>query len=183
MEEVTYRIIVGVEGYRVGDDGSVWSNRRPGGFGPGRTGRRRPHFSDWRRIVGGHDKDGYHKVILCDGPDKRRYARVNILVLEAFVGPRPEGHNSAHRNGIRDDNRLSNLRWATQSDNCADKQACGTAQRGETANNHKLTENAVREIRRRHEAGETGKSLAKEYGMSVAGICAAIRGKTWKHVA
>ncbi|UGS27597.1 NUMOD4 motif-containing HNH endonuclease [Microbacterium resistens] len=55
--------------------------------------------------------------------------KVHRLVLEAFVGPCPDGMESCHENGVRDDNRLSNLRWDTSLANAADRTAHGT-QRG-----------------------------------------------------
>ena len=42
---------------------------------------------------------------------------VQWLVLEAFTGPRPERHDADHINHIRDDNRLSNLRWLCRTVN------------------------------------------------------------------
>lgn len=54
----------------------------------------------------------------------RRY--VHRLVLEAFVGPCPEGLIACHNNGDPTDNRLENLRWDTPSSNMFDKQAHGT---------------------------------------------------------
>jgi hypothetical protein len=51
---------------------------------------------------------------------------VHRLVLEAFVGPCPPGMEACHNNGIRDDNRLENLRWDTRVNNHADKHKHGT---------------------------------------------------------
>jgi hypothetical protein len=42
---------------------------------------------------------------------------VHVLVLTAFVGPCPDGNEALHFNDIPDDNRLSNLRWGTRSQN------------------------------------------------------------------
>ena len=39
------------------------------------------------------------------------------LVLEAFVGPQPDGMETRHLNNVRNDNRLSNLLWGTSSEN------------------------------------------------------------------
>lgn len=46
---------------------------------------------------------------------------VHRLVLEAFVGPCPAGMEACHWNDIPSDNRLSNLRWGTASDNRFDR--------------------------------------------------------------
>ena len=46
---------------------------------------------------------------------------VHELVLLAFVGPRQPGQECLHGNGIPSDNRLSNLRWGTRSENLRDK--------------------------------------------------------------
>lgn len=45
---------------------------------------------------------------------------VHVLVLEAFVGPCPDKHEALHSNDIPDDNRLTNLRWGTRSENIYD---------------------------------------------------------------
>lgn len=171
---VAYRDVPGFPGYRVGDDGSVWSLWRS-------TGNKRQRTESWRELQGGIDKDGYRKVILC-ASGRRRTARVNILVLESFVGPAPEGMIAAHDNGIRTDNRLVNLRWDTQKGNVADKRRHGTHQAGEQHPMHKLTADQVREIRRRRADGETGVSLAREFGVWPGTISAIFHGRLWKEL-
>lgn len=42
---------------------------------------------------------------------------MHLLVLAAFVGPRPEGCESLHLNHFPWDNRLVNLRYGTRSEN------------------------------------------------------------------
>ncbi len=42
--------------------------------------------------------------------------KIHRLVLDAFVGPQPD-LVCDHINGVRDDNKLSNLRWLTAADN------------------------------------------------------------------
>jgi hypothetical protein len=54
------------------------------------------------------------------GRGPRRRTRVHILVLEAFRGPRPEGHAACHNDGDVGNNHLSNLRWDTYSANNLD---------------------------------------------------------------
>lgn len=45
---------------------------------------------------------------------------VHVLVLFAFVGPRPPDMECCHNNGNQRDNRLENLRWDTRSSNMRD---------------------------------------------------------------
>ena len=51
---------------------------------------------------------------------------IHQIVLEAFCGPCPDGMEVLHGNGIRTDNRLSNLRYGTRSENNADSIRHGT---------------------------------------------------------
>jgi hypothetical protein len=67
---------------------------------------------------------GYVRVEL-NRDNKRHAFYVQRLVLSAFVGPRPAGQESCHRNGVRDDNRLANLRWGTHADNMQDRLSDG----------------------------------------------------------
>lgn len=73
-------------------------------------------------------KNGYVQFVL--SKDARSfYLYAHRMVLEAFVGPAPEEMEACHGNGIRDDNRVENLRWDTRSNNHADKLAHGTMSR------------------------------------------------------
>ncbi len=51
----------------------------------------------------------------------RKSAAVSVLVLETFVGPKPDGHEADHINFDSLDNRLVNLRWLTSEENQARK--------------------------------------------------------------
>lgn len=172
---IVYKDIAGFPGYRVGDDGSVWSLWKPS-FGGWKIG------TDWKLLRGGVDKDGYRKLILCF-LGQRRCARINILVLEAFRGPRPAGMVAAHRNGDKLDNSLENLRWDTQAGNCADKKVHGTHQAGEKHGMHKLVSSQVSEIRRKRLVGQSLPSLAQEFGITKSAVSSICRRRTWKHIA
>lgn len=79
------------------------------------------------------NKRGYCSVSLYQGNSgRRRY--VHHLVLTAFVGPCPEGMEACHGNDIKDDNRLSNLRWDTHSENHKDRVRLGNYIRPERDN-------------------------------------------------
>jgi len=112
MAEVEYRDIEGWPGYRVGSDGSVWSRLD------------RWKLNRWHRLKATDNARGYLRVGLGSGA-QRTAAKVHILVLNAFVGPRPEGFQTCHWNGIKTDNRVENLRWGTVRDNIADSRRLG----------------------------------------------------------
>jgi hypothetical protein len=101
---------------------------------------------------------------------------VHCLVLDVFVGARPtKEHEGAHWDGVPDNNRLTNLRWATPKENALDKLRHGTW-------GPSLTPDRVQEIQRRRKAGESSRVIAAEFGVTtetVNGIC---RGHTWNEV-
>lgn len=51
----------------------------------------------------------------------KRGVPIHRAVLEAFVGPRPDGMEGCHFNDDKNDNRLVNLRWDTHSANMKDR--------------------------------------------------------------
>jgi hypothetical protein len=90
----------------------------------------------------------------------------------------------------RCDNRLcvnpGHLFLGTPADNVADCKKKGRQARGEKNSRAKLTEEQVREIRRRYERGwrtaQSGGVLAREFGVSPSTISQIVRGKHWKHI-
>lgn len=65
------------------------------------------------------DRLPYPIVQLCrQGRCKKQH--IHRLVLNAFVGPRPEGLYGCHNDGDVSNNALTNLRWDTPSSNCYD---------------------------------------------------------------
>ena len=100
----------------VSDHGTVLSNRRS------RSKRTVP----WR-AVGRIDSEGYPAVNFREtGP-----MRVHRLVCEAFNGPPPfEGAVVRHLNGIKTDNRATNLAWGTKAENTADMLRLGEIKQG-----------------------------------------------------
>jgi hypothetical protein len=170
---VTYREIPGFPGYRIGDDGSVWSNR-------GRNGRA---GSGWRRIRTDPDPGtgGYCRVALCAGGMKNLY--VHRLVLQVFVGPCPEGMEACHNDGNRANNRLANLRWDTHQSNVDDMRAHGTHRQGAKMHLAKLTDEIVLAIRAEYAAGGvTHRQLARKFGVAKTAIHNVLNRQTWRHV-
>ena len=75
------------------------------------------------------DKRGV-KVVNLTKDGKQRVRLVHQLVLEAFVGPRPEGiagEDTRHLDGNPSNNHLSNLKWGSTLENVHDMIDHGTA--------------------------------------------------------
>jgi hypothetical protein len=106
--------IVGFNGYEVSDRGRVRSLPR--------SIMRTNGSPQWveGRILKQPLVDGYPSVSLC-----RKTIRTHILLLAAFVGPRPERLVTRHRNGDRTDCRLANLTYGTRSENMQDRKDHG----------------------------------------------------------
>lgn len=67
------------------------------------------------------NKLGHRRVYLGIGPKSRRDRYIHRLVLEAFIGPCPEGMEGCHNDGDASNNHLENLRWDTHSANMYDR--------------------------------------------------------------
>lgn len=114
MEEI-WKDIEGYEGlYQVSNMGRVRSLERTRSMNQDRV--RKPVPVPGRILVPQKKKAGYLGVVLSkDG--KQRNVRIHCIVAKSFL-PNPEGKPQVnHINGIKSDNRLSNLEWATNSEN------------------------------------------------------------------
>jgi hypothetical protein len=102
----------------------------------------------------------------------------------SFVGPCPDGMQGCHENGVRADNRLSNVRWGTPIENAADKAKHGTATVGERNARHKLTDQDVIDMRAIYRSGCVSfQELGDQYGVTKSVAHKAVRGILWGHVA
>jgi hypothetical protein len=98
----------------------------------------------------GKDKDGYLQVCLwtlSENGSCPKYFKVHRLVMEAFVGIRPEKYHICHNDGDKANNSLFNLRFDTAKGNNDDKIIHGTGNSGERNGNSKLTTEDVLDIK------------------------------------
>jgi hypothetical protein len=162
-----WKEIPGYEGeYAVSDKGRVKSLAR--------RVRLVAHGVETTRPVGerilkpGPMKSGHVTVALGKGNSKP----VHQLVLLAFKGPRPAGKESRHRNGIPDDNKLSNLHYGTRRQNMIDKIDHGR---------HKLSLAQANEIREalKHARYGDKRRVAAEYGVHECTISDILAGRSY----
>jgi hypothetical protein len=163
MTTETWLPVVGYEGlYEVSDLGRVRSAH-------GRSG--------WR-VLKSFNWENYRGAVLCKA-GRQRQRRVHHLVAEAFIGPRPPGHDCCHNDGNGSNNALINLRWDTRAGNLADRVEHGTDQRGERHPSAKLTESQVLAIRA---DPRLQREIAADYGV-VRSVIAMIKNRhRWTHI-
>jgi hypothetical protein len=108
---------------------------------------------------------------------------VHILVLEAFVSPRPVGMTASHvLNNDPSDVRLCNLAWEPHNANCLRKLEHGTDQKGVRHNLHKLNDDDVRQARSLYQEGLSQRKLAKMFGVAQSTMWALLNKHNWSHV-
>lgn len=136
-----WRDVVGYPGYQVSDDGQARSTSR---LIVRSDGQRQRCFG--KVLSARIDASGYCKVSLYRDGERggsRRKHSLHVLILEAFVGPRPAGMKALHYDDDPQNNALSNLRWGTQSENTFDKVRNGNhpmARRTHCKHGHEYTE-------------------------------------------
>ena len=165
--------INGYEKYEIDVDGNVWSWKN---LTTGKV----------RKLKTGKCSNGYHHVILYKN-NERKNISIHRLVASAFI-PNPEKKSTVnHINGIKTDNRIENLEWATQLENI--RHAIKTGLRNTKGIKHrdaKLTPEIVREIRSIYAARTSrywgARSLAKKYNVSHNVISDVALRQTWTHI-
>lgn len=150
----------------------------------------------WRNAIHRHHRSGVISVI----PTQRRRAEVlaggylavyawrngvergamaHRLVWQHFFGDIPDGLTINHKNGMKHDNRPSNLEVVTASENA--KHAYRTGLKSQWGSRNpvaKMTEAQVAEARSRYAAGGiTQGQLAREYGVAFQTMSKTLRGE------
>lgn len=122
------------------------------------------------------------RVVGTEAQSKR--VAIHHLVCHAFIGPRPDGYQCNHKNGVKIDNRPENLEWVTPGENSRHAVRMGLVSRpsGEDHPLSQFTNAQVLEIRRRSGEGERGVDLAEAFGTSAQSISRIIRRRAWRHL-
>jgi hypothetical protein len=126
--------------------------------------------------------------VIVDG--RRTTAYAHRLVYLWFRGDIPEGMEIDHIDGRKSNNRPSNLRVVTHSQNGMAAFENGQSlrapfanrQRGGAHHNTRFTTAVVLEIRDRQASGESMRSLSREYGCSFSTVRRIVTREVWRHV-
>jgi hypothetical protein len=150
--------IEGFENYMITKEGKVWSKKSNRFLKPSVT------------------SNGY-SLIKCVRNGKKINKYVHRLMAETFL-VNPENKLTVnHINGIKTDNRIENLEWATHSENVQHSFDNGMSK----SKNRKLTIKEVNEIREKYVPWKyTLQKLADEYGVDYKTIWFIINNQTYK---
>jgi hypothetical protein len=129
---------------------------------------------------------GYVTVSLQNKTVKKR-ARIHVLVAEAFIGPKLEGMDVNHRDGVKTNNRVDNLEYMTRSENCKHGFRIGLSytpfkKRGEEHIRSVLRDADVRTIRQEHANGISRRALATRFGISYYTVWDITKRRSWTHI-
>ncbi|MFU2205254.1 HNH endonuclease [Streptococcus suis] len=122
------------------------------------------------------DKQGYERITLSI-QNRCITRKVHRLVAEVFCSRRLEQVEVNHINGIKNDNRISNLEWVTRKENVAHaletklfipaKNTSKVNMSGENNPSAKLSDKEVDTIRRMRKSGVKLRELSELFGVSI----------------
>lgn len=142
--------VQGFPDYEVFRDGRVFSTRR---------GYR-------HELSAGRSSTGYYYLTLTSASGSKVQWRRSALVLTAFVGPRPPGHEAAHEDGNPSNDNLVNLSWKTSAANKADRIRHGTYTCGETHPGAKFRDAEVETMRWLRSQGWANCEIGRMFGIN-----------------
>jgi len=126
------------------------------------------------------DKYGYKKVILSKNGKKKNHL-VHRLIAEAFIENPFSKSEVNHKDGVKTNNLVENLEWATFEENRTHslKIKIHKWPSGENNPRAKLTEENVIEIRA---SDLSVKALAELYGVARTTVYAILNHERWAHI-
>jgi len=124
---------------------------------------------------------GYFLIGL-HGGGKKTFCTVHSIVVRAFLGGCRYSFEVNHRDGVKTNNRLSNLEYLTHSENKNHAVRLLGSGSGSHNGNSKLTESAVKDMRLLHHAGVSYSDCGRRYSVTPSVARKAIIGFTWKNL-
>lgn len=122
---------------------------------------------------------GYQYLCLRNN-GKKQAMGINRIVALAFLGQPPSPkHHAAHFDGDKANNHVSNIRWATRSENERDKVRHGRSNRGEGHGRHKLTKDDVIKVRELLSKRISHNDIAECFNVARTTISSISTGKSW----
>ncbi len=173
IKMINWKPIPDYEGfYEVSDDGQVRSVDR---IIITKAGVKRKQ--EGKLLSQAKDKDGYPKVQL-NKEGKGKTWLIHKLVSLAFLENTDSKPCVNHKNGVKTDNNVSNLEWATVKEN-----TIHMYEKLNTGRTQKLTASNIREIKKLLSEGKmSGAAIAREFGVDRSQIYRIKSGHIWGYI-
>lgn len=123
---------------------------------------------------------GYQYVALWRANKQTRVAVHRLVALTFLPAPADDQTQVAHCDGDRLNNLPTNLRWASPTENAADRAEHGTGAAGEANPMALLSEDQAREIKARTSSAD--RDVAREFGVCRQTVSDIQAGRRWKHL-
>lgn len=135
------------------------------------------------------DDHGYRVYGVClPGGAPPNYTVIPVkaarVIFESVHGPVPDGLEVNHMDGVKTNDRISNLEAITAAGNIqhAYRTGLNVAKCGEQSSAARLTESQVLEIRRLLSQGIPQRVVAARYGLSQSNVSSIYQRRTWRNV-
>lgn len=120
-------------------------------------------------------RGGYLWIVLYFKPCVQTPKYIHRLVACAFIANKENKKEVNHKNGIKDDNSVTNLEWMTPSENAKHAFASGLKN-----NVCKLSSFDVTEIRKIYKSGGIShQKIGESFGVTASAVGLIIRGQRW----
>jgi hypothetical protein len=153
--------------YFISEDGEVFNKRTKG----------------YRKVICKSDRYGYTTVGLYKNGIRTFYT-VHRLVAECYLPNSKNKPQVNHINGIKTDNRVSNLEWVSKSENIIHALEKGLLPSGEKSHMSKLKKQDIDFIRQNYQYKSeqyNSKTLAEIFGVCHGTILKIVKNKLWKY--
>jgi len=161
------KIVDGFEDYAICENGTLWSRRGK---------------KYWCQVLGSQKNTGHVRVAIYNGSG-RTNTYLHRIVLEAFVGPCPDGMEACHSPDYTPtNNQLSNLRWGTPKENGNDAVLHGRTVRGSSVCGSKLTPEQAEEVYQMGIKGVSQRKIALLFKISQPAVKEILRGRNWRYM-
>jgi hypothetical protein len=128
------------------------------------------------------DRNGYLAVDIRLLGETHKYS-AHRLILETFVGPRPDGMVCRHfPDADKTNNRLENIQWGTQEENRADSLIHGTIACGERNGKSVLTKAGTEKAAAMRKSGLTHREIAEKLNVGRSTITALLNGRSYRGI-
>jgi hypothetical protein len=136
---------------------------------------------------------GYNYYWLINGEGRKTFRGGRLALLGRRGPPPTPKHEACHKNGKRDDDRITNLYWGTKKQNAADQERHGTRirgdrhpsrtrperlRRGDTHPQSKVPDAELPTVRKLRAEGWSQKRIAERYGVTQAWVSLFLSGGT-----